>query len=394
MPTGHVEKRSKNAWSIVIDLGRDSATGQRQRIRRTVKGATKRQAEAELRRLLAEVEAGTYVEPTKLTLGEYLRRWLADGPGQRVRPRTLEDYARVAERHIVPALGHVRLSALQPLQIQELYSRLLEDGRLDGTGSLSPRSVQLVHVVLHSALRQAVRWLLIVRNPADAVDVPRPRRRQPPMLRPDALTRLLEAARGHRDETLVQFALMTGMRRGELLALTWEAVDLERRVVQVYRALARVPGGSAPAEAPKTKRSRRQVALPVAAVQLLRDLRRRQLEDRLRAGPTYQDQDLVFCNADGSRIYPDAVSHRFRAISLQAGLGGFRFHDLRHAHATWLLAQGVHPKVVQERLGHEAVSTTLDIYSHVVPTLQREAADAIDATIGHRLGTESRRRPD
>jgi len=391
--TGHVEKRAKSSWSLVIDLGRDPATGKRLRIRRSVKGVTKRQAEAELRRLIGEIEQGTYIAATKLTLGEYLQRWLEDSAAQRVRPKTLRDYRLLVERHIAPALGHIPLSALQPLHLQELYTQALQDGRLDGKGGLSPRSVQILHTVLHSALKQAVRWQIISRNPADAVDVPRPRRPQITTLDSKGLERLLQAAQGHRDEALIRFAVLTGLRRGELLALAWDDVDLDKGLLRVRRGLIYVPGGSATVDTPKTRRSRRQVVLSKAAVSVLRQVRREQAQARLRLGAGYHDHGLVFCNPDGSPMDPGAVTHRFTKLVRAAGLEGLRFHDLRHTHASLLLAQGVHPKVVQERLGHETVSTTLDTYSHVIPTLQREAAEAIDAALGHRLGTGKSERP-
>ncbi len=392
MPTGHVEKRSKNAWSIVIDLGRDPATGRRRRIRRSVKGATKRQAEAELRRLLGEVEQGTYVEPTRLTLGDYLRRWLDDSARPRLAPTTTANYETLIERHIIPALGRVPLAALQPLHLQEFYLGRLEGGRVRGSGGVSPRTVVLIHTVLHAALKQAVRWQLLSRNPADCVDVPRSRRPRVRTLSAEELPSFLEVIRGHRDEHLIQMALYTGLRRGELLALRWEDVDLEARSVRVRHGLVRTDGGMTLA-GPKTKRSQRQVTVSDVALGILREVRRQQAEQKLRLGSRYHDGGYVFCNSDGSLIDPSSVTHRFADLARATGFPGLRFHDLRHTHATLLLMQGIHPKVVQDRLGHETITTTLDTYSHVLPTLQREAAAAIDAAIGHRLGTDKARRP-
>ncbi len=392
MPTGHLEKRAESAWSIVIDLGRDPAPGRRQRIRRTVKGATKRQAEAEMRRLLAEIESGTYVEPTKVTVAEFLRTWLKDSAAPRLRPKTARDYSLLIERHIVPALGHIPLSALQPIHLQDFYRRTLEAGRLDGKGALSARSVVLIHVVVHAALKQAVKWQMVPRNAADAVDPPRPRRPKMTTLDADGVKKLLAKTEGHRDRLLIETAVRTGLRRGELLALRWEDIDLDAKVLRVQHGLVRLDGHSTLAE-PKTKGSRRQVPLSDDAVGVLREVRRAQAEQKLRLGGNYGDRSLVFCNPDGSVIEPSSVSHRFKELVEAAGFQGLRFHDLRHTYATLLLAKGVHPKVVQECLGHESISTTMDTYSHVLPSLLREAAEKIDEALGHRLGTGTEKRP-
>ncbi len=176
MPTGHLEKRSENAWSIIVDLGRDPATGRGQRIRRSVKGANRRQAEAEMRRLLAELESGTYIEPSKETLGDYLRDRLENAAAPRLRPNTLANYRTMIEAHIIPAVGRIPLAALQPLHLQQFYRQARESGRVGEPGGLSARSVVLIHTVIHASLKQAFKWRMISQNPADAVDVPRPRR--------------------------------------------------------------------------------------------------------------------------------------------------------------------------------------------------------------------------
>jgi len=189
-------------------------SGKRLRIRRSVKGVTKRQAEAELRRLIGEIEQGTYIEPTKLTLGEYLQRWLKDSAEPRLAPSTVANYLSMIERHIIPALGHVPLSALQPLHLQEFYLDRLARGRVRGGGGVSRRTVVLIHTVLHAALKQAVKWQLLSRNPADAVDVPRPQRSKVRTLNDEELARFLEAVSGHRDEHLIRMALVHGSEAG------------------------------------------------------------------------------------------------------------------------------------------------------------------------------------
>jgi len=266
-------------------------------------------------------------------------------------PSTVANYRSMIERHIIPALGHLPLSALQPLHLQELYLDRLERGRVRGGGGVSRRTVVLIHTVLQAALKQAVKWQLLSRNPADAVDVPRRQRSKVRTLNDEELARFLEPVSGHRDEHLIRMALYTGVRRGELLALKWEDVDLDAKVLRVRHGLVRA-GGEMHLSGPKTRKSRRQIALSDTAVALLKEIRRSQTEQKLRLGPRYQDHGHVFCNPDGSLIDPSSVTHRFTKLARAAGFLGLRFHDLRHTHASLLLMQGIHPKVVQNRLGH------------------------------------------
>ncbi|MGB9866578.1 MAG: tyrosine-type recombinase/integrase [Bacillota bacterium] len=368
----HLEKRYKSSWTIVIDVGIDPATGKRKRITRSVKG-TKRQAEQVAQQLVAELQQGTYVKPQKITLADYLRQWLEVACVPRLSPKTIQGYRTCIENHIIPALGLLPVSEVVPLHLQTLYSSLLDTG-------LSNRTVELVHTVLHAALKQAVKWQLIPRNPADAVEPPRPARPEIHVLKPEQVPALLDAARGSPIEALVIVALSTGLRRGELLALRWEDVDLKAGIIYVRRNLIRVDKQLIE-KAPKTKRGQRSVPVPRMALEVLRNLSMRSEA----TGPN----DYVFCRQGGLPLDPSTVTHQFARIAKKMGFEGLRFHDLRHTHATLLLSQGVHPKVVQERLGHETITTTIDTYSHVIPTLQEQARRALDAvfTEWHRFGT-------
>lgn len=228
---------------------------------------------------------------------------------------------------------------------------------------------------------------MLPRNVADSVDAPRPRRPQVKVLDPEGVRSLLKAAEGHRDYAIIHTAVYTGLRRGELVALRWSDVDLDRGVLYVRQSMQRL-GGQFVFREPKTKKARRQVVLPRPTIAVLKAVRRQQAENKLRLGPEYKDHDLVFCNPDGTPLDPGELSHRFANLAKKAGYPGLRLHDLRHTHATLLLAQGVHPKVVQERLGHENISTTLDIYSHVLPGLQEAAVRGLEQALGdgRRLG--------
>ncbi len=399
MPSGHVRKRGERSWAIIIELGRDPVTGKRQRRHwETVRG-TKRQAEERLREILAALKAGTAVEPHRETLGEYLERWLRDYGQARLAPKTLESYTDILRAFVIPALGHVPLQALQPAHLQSLYARLLESGRRDGRpGGLSPRTVHYIHRVIHRALEVAVKLQLVPRNVADAVEPPRARRPEATALDAEGARRLLEAADGHRLYPIIHLALHTGLRAGELLALRWEDVDLDRGILQVRRTLQRLRGQGLHVKEPKTERGRRTVALPASAVEVLRRHRRQQAEERLAAGPDYQDYGLVFCWQDGRPLDPYGwLTHAFRRLADRAGFPGLRFHDLRHTHATLLLLGGIHPRVAQERLGHSDIRTTLELYSHVVPGLQEAAAAKIDELLGHtggrQLGVNGAKKP-
>lgn len=377
---GHIVKRGKSSYSVIVELPRDPATGKRRQLWRTVKG-TKRQAEELLVELLHERDTGVDRPIGKMTVAAYLDRWMADYVYPSLAPKTAVSYRDIIRGHFVPALGAMDLVALRPTHIQALYSRLLRSGRVDGKGGLSARTVQRYHQVLHAALRQAVRWQLLVRNPADAVEVPRASRRELRAVTPAQARRVMEAADETQFGSLVRLALLTGMRRGELMGLRWQDVDVERAHLRVQQTAQRIVGQGIVYRQPKTRLSRRSIALSVEAVAVLRAHRRRQAEARLLAGPAYQDNDLVFATGIGTPIEPGNLLRTWYRIVRVAGLPGLRIHDLRHAHATLMLGAGIHPKVVSERLGHASVNITLDTYSHVLPGLQAAAAEALDTLL-------------
>ena len=376
---GHIRKRCKNSWAIVIDKGR-GPDGRRLQTWRTVHG-TKRDAERERTRLLHELNTGAYVEPAKLTVAEYLEQWLRDCAEPKVSAKTFERYEEVVRRHLVPALGQHRLDKLQPLHIQAYYSSALKNGRLDGKGGLSAQTVVHHHRIFRQALGQAVRWQLIVRNPADAVDPPRPRRQEMPALDDDQIAQLLEAAKGTSCYIAVLIAVTTGLRRGEVLALRWQDVDLDKGTLAVRQTLEQTKKFGLTFKEPKSQKSRRVVALPAILVEELRKHRRKQSKQRLALRRAYQDHGLVCPRDDGSPQSPDALSAAFPHLVSRAGVPRMRFHDQRHTHATQLLIHGVHPKVVSERLGHANIGITLDTYSHVLPGMQEDAACRVDAAL-------------
>jgi integrase len=305
---------------------------------------------------------------TELATGEYLFQWLRHSRG-RLRPKTHEGYQGLIRLYACPALGHIPLHRLRPLHLQECYACLIERGLAGGT-------VRNLHLVLAQALAQAVRWGLIDRSPAAGATPPRARHPESMVVDPVLGARILAAVTGTPMELPAAVALATGMRRGEILALRWADLDPGYTTVQVRRSLQASGEGLHFVE-PKTRRSRRSVALPSFLGPYL--VRQRQDQERRRAAcSVWMDADLVIDSGEGRPRHPDTLSSGWYRFLKSSGLPHVRFHDLRHAHATLLLLHRVHPKVVSERLGHASVGITLDTYSHVLPSMQSEAAAAID----------------
>ena len=372
---GHIRKRGKASWAVVLDLGRD-ASGSRRQKWHSVKG-TRRDAEREMSRILGELNMGSYVEPARMSVGEFLDRWLADYAKPKVTSKTFERYGEMIDGHIRPALGTYLLPKLAPLHIQSFYSRALATGRKDGKGGLSAQSVVHFHRVLHKALAQAVKWQLLARNPVDAVEPPRAERNEMRALDEDETAKLLALLEGTRLHMPVFLAVTTGLRRGEILGLRWSNIDLETGTLTVVQSLEQTKAGLK-FKSPKTHRSRRSIALPQMTVEALRSHRAAQAEEKLALGPAYEENGLVCPRPGGGPWAPDVFSTAFAAFVRRSDMKAFRFHDLRHSHASHLLRLGVHPKVVSERLGHSSVSITLDTYSHLLPGVQEDAVRRID----------------
>ena len=377
---GHIRPRGEGAWAIILDVGVDPETGRRRQKWHNFRG-TKRAAEGERTRLLHELQTGAYVERSKLTMRDYLQRWLKDYALIKVSGKTYERYAEIVRCHLIPNLGQYGLSDLRPLQIQSYYSQSLLSGRRNGKGALSARTVLHHHRILHQALHQAVKWQLLARNPADAVEPPQPSKKEMLALDEGQTSKLLDAARSNRLlQPAVLLAATTGLRRGEVLALRWRDIDFESASLAVRRSLSQTKAGLSYKE-PKTIKGRRTVALPGLLIEALRRHRAEQARARLMLGPAYEDNDLVCCRVDGKPFQPSSVTHEFIMLSRDCGLPNIHFHTLRHSHATLLLRRGVHPKIVSERLGHSTIGITLDVYSHVLPGMQEEAARQVDVAL-------------
>ena len=373
---GHIRRRG-NSWAVVIEMPRDPLTGRRRQQWRSVRGP-KREAQALLVQLLSERDSGVDQPLGKLTLGDYLERWLRDYVEPNLAPKTARSYADIVRRHIAPSLGGVLLAKLRPAHLQAHYARALRQGRLDGKGALSPQSVLHQHHALRAALRQAVKLQLLVRNPCDGVQPPRVARTEMRALNPKEATRLMRAADDTPFGPLIRTALLTGLRQGELLGLRWSDLDLDAGVLRVNQTVQWLPREGFIFRPPKTTKGRRSLPISDETVQTLRLSRRRQVEDRLRIGRSYEGFDLVFATAVGGPIDPSNLRRAWLVILDAAGLDRVPFHSLRHSHASLLMQQGVNAKIVSERLGHSGIAITLQTYSHILPGLQEEAVARLD----------------
>ncbi len=362
------------SWSVVVDRGADPRTGKRRQRWTTHK--TRREAEAFLAATLAQTQIGASVPSARIRLQQYLPEWL-EAARSRIRPTTWLAYSYCVRRHIVPELGDIPLLRLTAQAIEGWLLRMQAK-------QLSPATVHQAFRVLRTALRQAVTWGMIPRSPLSLVRSPRfPTREMQVWDEEQIRLFLAEAKRSSRYYTLYLAALLTGMRQGELLGLRWANIDWAFSRVSINHTLARVHR-QVDFREPKSRRSRRTVALPPVLVEALKELQTVQEERRRQLRDGYENRDLVFCQQDGRPLHGHNVTQRdFRRIIRRASLPRIRFHDLRHCCATLLLRQGVHPKVVGEQLGHASVGITLDVYSHVLPGMQEDATRALaDHLIG------------
>lgn len=335
-----------------------------------VYGKTRKEAQTRLRQMLGDADKGLLPPAEKVTLGQHADRWLEDVVRHTRKPRTYQSYRDAFRLYILPTLGRVKLAQLQPAHVQQLYGELLDRG-------LSAKTVKIAHGALHCALDQAVEWNLVPRNVASIAKAPRVTRKEIQYLDADQARQLRLVANETRWGALIATALGTGLRQGELLGLTWADVDLDGGVVCVRRQLGR----DGQLGEVKNDQHRRSIDLPSPTVAALREHKARQNEARLLLGPEWEHRNLVFCTHQGKPLNWRNVTREFKALLAKAGLPDVPFHALRHTNATLLLLQGTQPKVVQERLGHSNISMTMDIYSHVMPRMGREAADRLGSLL-------------
>lgn len=365
---GNITKRGESRWQVKVFLGRDPETGKQKFHNKTIHG-TKKDAQVYLNKVLRDRDLGTWVELSTLPLSTYLDRWLTEADTSTRKNNERNNWA--IGHYIKPVLGAIPLGRLSPMDVQGLYNSLTQRG-------LSPATVRRVHNILSSALGTALEWEMLARNPAERVKLPAMRKTKMQVLDADEVRRFLDAAKGDRYCTLWHLALETGMRPEEYLGLKWRDLDLKGGAVELQQALHWLKGGVWEFSDLKSDASRRKIRLSGELAHLLGCHRKKQAEQRLAAGARWQDHDLVFPSTNGGpqRIENLTVRH-FKPLLKAAGGPLIRLYDLRHTSATLLLKQGVHVKIVSERLGHADVALTLNTYSHVLPDMQQDATRSI-----------------
>ncbi|MCL2046126.1 MAG: site-specific integrase [Oscillospiraceae bacterium] len=372
--SGTIRQRSDGRWEARVTTHYDSGTGKQ--MRRSVYGDTQADVRQKLTALTKDVDDGTYIEPSKLTVEQWLDIWVATYLGA-IKPNTADKYASICKTHLKPSLGSSPLKSLSAHTIQSLYNELQKgDGIKKG---LSPKTVKNIHGVLHKSFQQAVKLDYIRVNPCAAVELPRIVRKEIAPLNEDQMAAFLDAIQGHRWEMLYTVALFTGLRQGELLGLDWQSVDFERGTIHVSKQLQR-NRSTGIYELVATKNNKGRIITPAPSIlQILKDQRRNQLQWKFRAGEAWNDTQLVFTDELGNHLSAQTVYLHCKKIAAGIGLPNFRFHDLRHSYAVAALSSGDDIKTLQETLGHHTISFTLDTYAHVTEKMKKESAARMES---------------
>lgn len=354
---GYIRKRAKDSYTISVYIGIDSITKKKKYNYYTVRGTSK-QAENFLIEKLNELNNGIFVDSKNMTFNEYLDYWFNQCCLSQLKPSTYESYKRNIDKHIVSVLGSIKLKNLKPLHLQSFYTNRLNLG-------LSKTSVKYLHRIIHRALNQAVKWQLISTNVSDNVDIPKPDKYIAQILNAYEVTKLLNAVKNTNIYLPVLLAISTGMRRGEVLGLTWKNVDIDNSIITITQAIVPTNNGIE-ITTPKTKNSIRRISIPETLKTVLAKYKKK------------SSCEYVCSNEFNELIKPSYLNHKFKEILLDNNLPEIRFHDLRHSHASLLVSQGVQPKIISERLGHSNINITMDLYSHVYDATNIEVANNFD----------------
>lgn len=375
--SGTIRQRKDGRWEARYTVGRDSGTGKQ--IQRSVYGATQQEVRKKLAQATAAIDNGTYKEPCKMTVGQWLDIWMTDYMGG-VKRSTAFLYGEQIRLHIKPALGAVKLESLNTHTIQGFYNSLKTER--EGGRPLSPKSVKNVHGILHKALQQAVAVGYIRFNPADACTLPRVEKKEINPLDEQQIATFLKTIEGHRHELLYKVALFTGMRESEILGLMWDAVDFDKGTITIKRQLRREQkkGGAYYITTPKNGKPRTITPAPWV-MKLLRSQKVRQAEQQLKVGPLWENSGMVFTNETGGYLSYRTVYDCFKRIVAQMGTPSTRFHDLRHTFAVASLRAGDDIKTVQSNLGHHTAAFTLDVYGHVTEQMRKDSAQRMEGFI-------------
>lgn len=378
---GWVEERSTGRWRLNVPGG-TGPDGKRVVHRKMVEAKTERAAKKLLDLFSAEVQKGEYIEPSKLTFTEFVERWYKNYADSNLAPKTLFRYKQILSSRVLPAMGHLQVEQIKPFHLMEFYANLQEDGvREDGKpGGLSPKTILQHHRIISSILNDAVEWQVIPFNPASRVKPPKVQKKQAACYEEEHVVALLAAAESEETkyQVLIQLAIFTGARRGELMGLEWQDINLDAGTMEIRQASQYVPGKGVFAKDPKNESSSRLLSLPAFLVNKLRHYSAEQAAVQLKKGDMWQGSDRVFTTFDGRAMHPDTISGWFPKFLARHELPPLPFHGLRHTAATMLINQNLPTKSVSGRMGHANISTTYDIYGHFLKSADKEASDRLE----------------
>ncbi len=378
--TGSITRHGKHSWRLKFEAGRNSATGERQTRYVTIRG-TKKDAQAELTRQLAAIDSGTFMEPTKVNLENYLRLWIDTAETLTISGKTAERYRQLIEKQIIPHLGSKPLQKLRAVHISAWHTTLLKECAHDGI-PLAARTVGHAQRVLRKALSDAVKHELISRNPASIVAPPTIAHEEMTILTGDQVKDVITCVRDSVIFLHVVLLLATGMRRGELMGLQWRDLDLDAGKLQIERAIEKTKAHGLRVKAPKTRHGRRRITLPEGAVSVLRQYRKEQLELRVALGMgRLPDEAYVFGTPDGEARDPGYLTLAWKRLVAAGRVPKVTLQALRHSHASALIARGTDAVTVSRRLGHGSPAITMSVYAHLFDKSDEQAAAIIDALL-------------
>lgn len=372
---GSIRKRPDGRWEARFTVGVDPKTGKQ--VQKSIYGATQKEVRQKLSQISVELDEGSYIEPRKETVAEWLDTWLETYAKNSVKSYTFDAYRRICELHLKPAFGRIKLSDLNGVQVQNCYNALLTEKKL------SAKTVKNVHGILHRALDRAVKLGMIRSNVSNQCDLPKSRRKEFAPMEEDDIARFLKAIQECKFGLLYQVTLFTGLRQGEVLGLTWDCVDFARNTIYINKQLQKTEKVGGTYTLVPTKNSRnRMITVAASVMELLRQQKLKQMEMRLLAGPAWNNPwELVFTNEFGRNLCHFTVYKEFKAVVKEIGIPEERFHDLRHSYAVASIESGDDIKTVQNNLGHATASFTLDVYGHVSQKMRQASADRMEEFI-------------
>ncbi|WP_230868232.1 tyrosine-type recombinase/integrase [Iocasia frigidifontis] len=371
-------------WQISVEAGHDPVTGKRKRKYGTAE--TKKEAKILEAKLIEEYKKGTSIDGSKITLEKHLREWLKEDCAD-LAPRTYASYKMIVEKHLIPALGKLRMNEINSKHIMGYQNYKLKEGRINGEGGLSARTVQYHHRVLSRALKVAAKWQIIENNPCEYVDAPSVKKPEFNTFSPEQINKIIEIAKGTWFFEILITAIYTGMRRGELLGLRWSDINWDKGEIKVRQQAQHLRNKGVKLRELKTESSKREMGIPDNVLKILKKLKSKQAEIKLQLGKKYKKHDLVFCYGDGSPRNPQGITKKFNNILKEAEISqNYRFHDLRHTFATLSLQEGTKMKTLQKIMGHATYNTTANTYSHVTDKMKKEAVDSISKALKNSNG--------